>query len=229
MDWMSLRKRLGGPASSLGGRRRAERARWLSETFPDLAQMSVLDLGGAVYTWQRAPVRPKHVHVVNMTPGQLDVPEWAEFDLGDACALPPQIARRRYDLVFSNSVIEHVGGHERRERFAESVHQLSDAHWIQTPYRYFPVEPHWMAPGAQFLPVAGRAQVVRRWPLSYKRGRSADLALRTVLWVELLDRTQLRYYFPDSLIRTETVLGIPKSLIAYRTGRDDDGIARRTP
>jgi len=221
MDWLSLRKRLGGPVGSMGGRRRAERARWLTETFPDLAQMSVIDLGGSIVTWQRAPVRPKHVHVVNMQPSRFDMPEWAEFDLGDACALPPDIAGRRYDLVFSNSVIEHVGGHERRERFADSVHQLSDAHWVQTPYRYCPVEPHWMAPGAQFLPVAGRVQVVRRWPLSFRRGQPRETAVRAVLGIELLDRTQLRYYFPGSLIRTEWALGLPKSLIAYRTGRGD--------
>jgi hypothetical protein len=218
MDWFSLRKRLGGNPDSLGGRRREERARWLVETFPDLAQMSVIDLGGRIPTWQRAPVRPKHVHVVNMEPSRTDIPEWAEFDLGDACALPAQIAGRRYDLVFANSVIEHVGGHERRERFADSVHQLSDAHWVQTPYRYFPIEPHWMAPGMQFMPVAARAQLARQWPLSYGRGKSRDTALRTVLGVELLDRTQFRYYFPDSLMRTETILGVPKSLIAYRSG-----------
>ena len=113
---------------------------------------------------------PKHVHVVNVEPSRVDIPEWAEFDVGDACALPDHIARRRYDLVFSNSVIEHVGGHERRERFADTVHQLSDAHWVQTPYRYFPTEPHWMAPAAHYLPVAARAQVVRRWRLSFRPG-----------------------------------------------------------
>jgi hypothetical protein len=132
--------------------------------------------------------------------------------------LPAHIAKRRYDLVFSNSVIEHVGGHERRERFADSVHQLSDAHWVQTPYRYFPIEPHWMVPGMQFLPVTVRAELARRWPLSYGRGKPRQAMLTKVLRVELLDRTQFRYYFPDSLIRTETVMGVPKSLIAYRTG-----------
>jgi hypothetical protein len=211
---------LGGSRDSLGGRRRDERGRWLIETFPDLAQMSVIDLGGRIITWQRLPVRPKHGYVVNMQPPRADIPEWAEFDLGDVCALPAHIARRQYDLVFSNSVIEHVGGHERRERFADSVHQLSDSYWVQTPWRYFPIGPHWMAPGMQFLPVAVRVQVARRWPLSRERGKPRETAVQKVLGVELLDRTQLHYYFPDSPIRTETVFGIPKSLIAYRTGGD---------
>jgi predicted RNase H-like nuclease len=88
MDWLSMRQRLGGTRDSLGGRRRDERGRWLIETFPDLAQMSVIDLGGRIITWQRLPVRPKHVHMVNMQPPRADIPEWAEFDLGDVCALP---------------------------------------------------------------------------------------------------------------------------------------------
>ncbi len=229
MDWLSLRQRLGGTRDSLGGHRRDERRGWLIETFPDLAQMSVIDLGGRIITWQRLPVRPKHVYVVNMQPPTADIPEWAGFDLGDVCALPAHIARRQYDLVFSNSVIEHAGGHERRERFADSVHQLSESYWIQTPWRYFPIEPHWMAPGMQFLPVAVRVQVARRWPLSNERGKPRETAVRKVLGVELLDRTQLLCYFPDSLIRTETVCGIPKSLIAYRTGGDALGPGAAEP
>jgi len=43
-------------------------------------------------------------------------------------------------------------------------------------------------------------------------------AVRRVLQIELIDRTQMRSYFPDSALRTEWYYGIPKSLIAYRSG-----------
>ena len=85
--------------------------------------------------------------------------------VGDACSLPAELRGERFDLVYSNSVLEHVGGHDRRLAFAASVHELGDAHWIQTPYRYFPVEPHWLCPGLQLLPVRARAEVTLRWPL----------------------------------------------------------------
>ncbi|MGW0431123.1 class I SAM-dependent methyltransferase [Micromonospora sp. NPDC003197] len=210
----ALRFRLVDGADSWGGRRRERRAGWLAETFPDLAQMSIIDLGGRVETWARATVRPKHVHVVNLEPVPTEVPEWAEVDHGDACALPAHITNRRYDLVFSNSVLEHVGGHERRLRFAESVHRLADAHWVQTPYRYFPIEPHWIAPGMQFLPVRVRTTLARRWPLAHTPARSHEGALKQVLWTELVDKTQMRHYFPESRIRVERLAGLPKSLIA---------------
>ena len=208
-----LRDLLVDTDQSWGGRRRARRARWLADTFPNLADMTVIDLGGRVDTWQHAPVRPAHVHVVNLEAPPADLPDWAEVDHGDACQLPDRIAARRYDLVFSNSVLEHVGGHERRERFAEAVHQLADRHWIQTPYRHFPIEPHWIAPGMQYLPVSARARLALRWPLAHTRPRTRDEAVREVLWTDLVDYTQMRLLFPRSRILTERLAGLPKSLI----------------
>ena len=218
MNLHSLRWRLVDNPDSWGARRRERRSQWLAETFPDLTEMSVVDLGGRIGFWKQLPVQPKHVHVVNLEDAPAEIPEWAEVSHGDACQLPEEINARRYDLVFSNSVIEHVGGHERRLRFAESVHRLAPAHWVQTPYRYFPVEPHWIAPGMQFLPVAARREVARKWPLAYTPGRTKEEALSRVLWTELVDKTQMRSYFPDSVLRSEKVAGITKSLIAYRKG-----------
>jgi hypothetical protein len=212
-----LRHRLVDHDESWGGRLRARRWDWLLRTFPDLAQMSVLDLGGHPSTWTASDLHPKHVHVVNIEDLPTDVPDWVEVDRGDACALPEHIASRRYDLVFSNSVIEHVGGHERRVRFAESVHRLAPAHWVQTPYRYFPVEPHWVAPGMQFLPVRVRATLARRWPLAGIKAENLTVGLTSVLWTELIDRSQMSYYFPDSTIRSERIFGLTKSLIAVKT------------
>lgn len=217
MALRSIRERAVGGADSWGGRRRAQRWSWLFETFPDLDKMSVVDLGGDPATWRQSSIHPKHVHVVNIESLTPDVPDWIQVDHADACALPAAIASRRYDLVFSNSVLEHVGGHERRMRFAEAVHRLAPAHWVQTPYRYFPIEPHWIAPGMQFLPVRARVSVARRWPLAHVRSTSVRDALDGVLWTELVDRTQMRYYFPDSRIRAERLMGATKSLIAVKT------------
>lgn len=178
--------------------------------------MSVIDLGGRLSSWEHALVRPKHVHIVNLERESGEIPAWAEVDHGDACELPPAIRNRRHDLVFSNSVIEHVGGHERRLRLADAVHTLAESHWVQTPYRYFPVEPHWVAPAMQFLPVTVRATFASRWPLGHTPPANRAEALDSVLWVELLDRTQMRYYFPNSTLRVERFAGLTKSLIAVK-------------
>jgi hypothetical protein len=214
----SVRERVVDRNESWGGRRRARRWEWLVRVFPNLGEMSVIDLGGDAATWTRSPLHPQHVHVVNIDTPPTDVPDWITVDQGDACALPEAIASRRYDLVFSNSVIEHVGGHERRLRFAESVHRMAPAHWVQTPYRYFPVEPHWIAPGMQFLPVRARAGLARHWPLAHVKSADLHDALTGVLWTELLDRSQMRFYFPESQILNERLAGLTKSLIAVKKG-----------
>ena len=183
--------------------------------FPDLGSMKVLDLGGEVRSWKPAPVMPGHLTIVNLWSDQKsDSPTVTTFR-GDACDPPEELRRERFDLVFSNSVIEHVGGHDRCEAFAQSVRSMADRHWVQTPYRYFPIEPHWVFPGFQFLPVRAKVEVTRRWPLG-RRTADVDVAVESALSVQLLDVTAMRHYFPDSEIRRERLAGVTKSLIAVR-------------
>ncbi|MEW2144555.1 hypothetical protein AB0869_17275 [Micromonospora vinacea] len=54
--------------------------------------------------------------------------------------------------------------------------------------------------------------------MGHKPTRSHDAAIHQVLWTELLDRSQMRHYFPDSTMLVERVFGLPKSLIAVRSG-----------
>jgi hypothetical protein len=211
----ALRDRLVSAPGSVGERRRLKRWEWLAATFPDIASMNVLDLGGTVTSWMRAPVRPAGVHVVNLLPEDDGNLPWIRTSQGDACDLQPT-ARGHYDLVYSNSVLEHVGGHHQRERFAETVYAMAPAHWVQAPYRYFPVEPHWLFPGFQFLPPAARALVAMHWPLAARRPKDRVSALQSALGIELPTKSEMSLYFPGSEIRVERMLGLPKSLIAVR-------------
>jgi hypothetical protein len=213
----TLRNRFVDGPGSVGARKRAQRWEWLRETFPDISRMSVIDLGGTGESWQRAPVRPASVHVVNLEPGELgDLPTWIRADQGDACDLPDRILTGHYDLVFSNSVLEHVGGFARRTRFSETVRALADRHWVQTPYRYFPIEPHWLFPGFQFLPPSTRTRIAQWWPLAHIKATSWEDGLQGALSVELISRTEMAWLFPDSMIRYERMAGLVKSLIAVR-------------
>jgi hypothetical protein len=211
-----LRNRFVDAPGSLGDRARGKRWDALNAAFPDLATMRVIDLGGRADMWMRAPVRPVHVHLVNLEKQPGDLPDWITAEVRDIIKDSPDAAGERpgYDLAFSNSVIEHVGGFAQREAFARAVHALAPRHWVQTPYRYFPVEPHFLFPGFQFLPLTVRAGLLRRWPLVHSRPDTRERALEIALWVELLSRTELRVLFPESKIIKERIGGVPKSLIA---------------
>jgi hypothetical protein len=213
----AVRERFVDAPESLGERKRARRWSWLLQAFPEVESMSVIDLGGTAEAWLRAPVRPASLHVVNLEVRSEPVPSWIRSDQADACDLPPHIGNAKYDLVYSNSVIEHVGGHAQRMRFAEAVHKLASRHWVQTPYRYFPIEPHWLFPGFQFLPLNLRAHLSQRWPLVHTQSPTRDEGLRAAMGVELLSRSEMAFYFPDSVLRAERMLGAVKALIATKT------------
>lgn len=203
-------------AGSLSARARGNRWSELLRRFPDLASMRVLDLGGVPRQWVNRAVRPTQVVTVNLEEHPPASVDWVVPIRGDACGLSAELRRERFDLVYSNSVLEHVGGHARRLAFVDTVHAAAGHHWIQTPYRYFPIEPHWLFPGFQFLPLRARVAVSRRWQLGHIRSKDLSTALSDVAWVELIGLTEMRAYFPDSEIWSERLAGFTKSLVAVR-------------
>jgi len=222
-DSRALRNRFVDAPGSIGERLRAARWERFRRLFPNIGDMSVVDLGGTADMWLRAPLRARHVHLINLEPHPAGLPDWITAENADVTDAEVAAKLGRHDLVFSNSTIEHVGGHSQRRRFVAAVEQLAPLHWIQTPYRYFPVEPHFVAPGFQFLPLAARARLVRRWPLTHSRPGTPQEGMDAVINIELLTRAEMRYLFPGSLLLAERVLGLTKSLIAVRTERDPGG------
>ncbi|MEA2441398.1 MAG: hypothetical protein QOH76_2822 [Thermoleophilaceae bacterium] len=189
--------------------------------------MRVLDLGGEAHTWTGSDRRPREVTLLNI-PWKAEEqaarlegrPEgaWLKPVAGDACNPPEELLDQPFDLVYSNSVIEHVGGHQRRRAFAYYAQALGEHHWIQTPNRYFPLEPHWVCPGIHYLPPRARAAVTQVWPIGNYTHRRESLRQRMgdVLAVELLTASEMQYYFEASRIVRERVAGLAKSLIAVR-------------
>jgi hypothetical protein len=199
-------------AGSLAYRARQRRWSELALRFPDIASMTVLDLGGTGAAWQNSPLRPASVTVVNIEAVPDPGLDWVTVVRGDACEFT---SGERFDLVYSNSLLEHVGGHVNRIRLGEVIRAAAPAYWVQTPYRYFPIEPHWQFPGMQFLPMAARAQVSRRWPLGYIHSDEGN-AVDDCAWVELVGRAEMRRYFPDAELWSERFAGLTKSLVAIR-------------
>jgi SAM-dependent methyltransferase len=71
---------------------------------------------------------------------------------GDACELPFEDGA--FDIVFSNAVIEHVGGRERQRRLVSEALRVGRRAFITTPDRRFPVEVHTRLPLVHWLPAS---------------------------------------------------------------------------
>jgi SAM-dependent methyltransferase len=71
-----------------------------------------------------------------------------------------------FDLVYCSSVIEHVPP-ARRARFAAELRRVGQGWFVQTPARWFPIEPHSLLPAAHWLPPGLRR---RYWRLGAAGG-----------------------------------------------------------
>jgi ubiquinone/menaquinone biosynthesis C-methylase UbiE len=137
--------------------------------------------------------------------------EWATYIVGDGCHTDfPDAA---FDVVFSNSVIEHVGGIDRQRQFARECMRCGRVYFVQTPNKWFPVDTHTLMPFAHWLPQKVFRKLIRFSPrfLFFKTdpGDLADFSN-----MRLLGPRDLKELFPGAEIIKERFCGITKSLIA---------------
>jgi Methyltransferase domain len=186
----------------------------------------VLDIGGTRDYWRIVPdsdlaALGLSITVVNL-PGEPQGRDDEVFTFlrGDGCDLStfPDAA---FDLVHSNSVIEHVGDWSRMTAFATEVRRLAPAYYVQTPNFWFPLEPHYMRPFIHWIPEQVRACLLTVTRVGqYPRAVSMDQAMLFVQGNRLLTRPMLASLFPDARIMTERVALLPKSLMAIRAGAE---------
>ena len=199
---------------------RAKRMRRFLRTFPDAGKSRVLDVGGTAEIWELTPGAAGRVFLLNMPRAAADKEgTTAEVIYGDGCRLP--FADGAFDIVFSNSVIEHVGDGEAQQRFADETRRTGRGYWVQTPNRYFPVEMHLMTPFVHLLPRSWRAFIVRRftvwqWIHRPSPDRKRFYVEHFISDIRLLSAADMRRLFPDAVILRERFLLFTKSLVAYR-------------
>lgn len=186
---------------------------------PSGAPCRILDIGGTAGYWQAfgadIPWDRVSLTLTNLT-GQEATSASVETVVADARSMPG-FADGSFDIVHSNSVIEHVGKWRDMMAMAGEVRRLAPAYFVQTPYFWFPIEPHARTPFVQFLPepLRYRLFMLRRNGFYAKAG-TVSHAMEMIQDASLLDRSQMRALFPDADIRAERAFGLIKSLIAIR-------------
>src|SRR4051794_5565286 len=135
---------------------------------------------------------------------------------GDATDLS-EFADGSFDVVFSNSVIEHLQTRDNQAAMAAEVRRLAPVYWIQTPNFWFPVEPHFLTPGWHYLPVAVRVALLRRrrwgWRGPLREAAKAEEAVREI---RLMRGSELTRMFPEATLQRERIGPFVKSFVALR-------------
>jgi hypothetical protein len=123
---------------------------------------------------------------------------------------------QEFDVVFSNSVIEHVGTFADQQAMASEVRRVGRRYFVQTPNKYFPIEPHFLVPGFQFLPVRLRAGWLARRRIGwYPKAASYEAALAEVTQIRLLSLSEFQRLFPEGQLFRERFFGLTKSFVIY--------------
>lgn len=135
--------------------------------------------------------------------------------------------KNEYDIIFSNSVIEHVTVdkedvykiktnsefmllHGKGRNTLPMIRAKCDKYYVQTPYRYFIIESHsWQPIFIIFLPRTMQMSLIRFFNKFWPKQTSPDWNLLTVKEMKLL--------FPDAEIVREKSLFMTKSLIAIKS------------
>lgn len=194
---------------------RPRRKKAFMQLFPEVEQgAKVLDVGGTAGWWTQDFSENVNVSIVNIDDDlkQEVIRHGFRFYKADGRALP--FEDKEFELTFSNSVIEHVGDFADQARFAKEAMRCSHKLYLQTPNKWFPVEPHLMTIFIQWLPYKLARRMLRYGSLWGWIARPSQQQIdEFLLSTRLLTRSEMKQLFPNAEIREEKFLGMTKSFI----------------
>ncbi|MCF7818253.1 MAG: methyltransferase domain-containing protein [Kiritimatiellales bacterium] len=210
---------------SLSAKLRMKRMRFLDELIlsGDRMDLSLVDMGGTRSFWEmnlkhlKGAARLRRIDIYNLeveseTTSRIGSVEIREMQ-GNVTQLD-DVTDNQYDVAFSNSVVEHVGNLCQQYLFAQEIQRVAPYYVLQTPNRYFPLEPHFYVPFFPFIPLGIRTALHRRFRLGWYAPEPDELKARIDCdEIRLLTRKELALLFPKAGIRAERLGGLVKSFI----------------
>lgn len=217
-------------AKSFSANARMARGRVFRDSLSPTENDTILDLGGGTgeHISSLIPFRD-NVTIADLSENDLEVAAkkfgFRTFRFDGSDELP--FSDREFDILFCSSVIEHVTGpketvarlnsgkefHElaqtHQRKFANEIRRICSSYFVQTPYRYFPIESHtWFPVVFVFLPRKLQRHIIRAFNKFWPKRTQPDWHLLTV--------KEMKNLFPDAEIVREKKFGMTKSLIALR-------------
>lgn len=180
--------------------------------------IKILDIGGEIGYWKNIGWQNHNctIYLLNLDTGNTpeNMPGFCHVT-GNALHLPYQFGE--FDLVFSNSVIEHMGSIDKQRIFADEVKKVCTKYIIQTPSFWFPLEPHSLLPFFQFIPHAVRAYFIMWFTINYfPKASTYKEAIAVSKSTIMFTKKRFKKLFPDADIQVEWLLGLPKSYTAVK-------------
>jgi hypothetical protein len=193
---------------------RLKRMQRFERDFDITDQTRILDVGGTLYNWQFVRASPR-ITIVNLHQGPPSIPDNVVWLQADATSLP--FEDQSFDICYSNSVIEHLYSSAMQRSMADEIRRVSARYYVQTPNRYFPMEPHYLTPFVHWAPRAIRPVVGKYFTLwSWITRPSFQYCKELAEEIKLLSPSELQTLFPEADIWKERAVGLTKSIAAVK-------------
>ena len=202
---------------NLSGKSRQKKMEILNSTFPIDASTSVLDLGGQVDEISGQIIeshpKPESITVVNLLHEHLAEVrrQFPRVSVCNADARRLPFEDNSFDVVYSNAVIEHVGGLEDQQAMAKEVMRVGRTWFITTPNRWYPFEFHTRLPFVSWLPAPMMKRVMEVW--SYNHIQQCYQSGIRGRQIRLLTARGLKNLFPNSRVVHCRITMWPETLI----------------
>ncbi len=187
--------------------------------FSGLEKIEILDVGGTSYFWQHSALLSHpglRITLLNLYPVETSHPAIHAVQ-GDATDMR-EFEKGSFDLVFSNSVIEHLYTIEQQQKMASEIVRVGKSYFIQTPNVYFPIEAHYALPFAQYYPKGLLHLILTKTKFSRLKKWSSAEASQYIAEIRLLNAQEMKALFPGASLLKEKVLGLTKSITAHNLG-----------
>jgi hypothetical protein len=206
--------------STMRRRRAAPLARLIERIYLEKGHCSIADLGGTERYWNVLDPAFLRRHACRITLVNLSTPPIKNavvFDSRRDDVTAVATDDNSFDIVHSNSVLEHLGDWRHMLMFSAEVRRLAPRYFVQTPNFWFPWEPHFGTLFFHYLPRPMQLSLLQARDLGFFT-RCADLsdAIAAIDSIRLLDAKMMRYLFPEARIVREKFFGLTKSLIAIK-------------
>jgi ubiquinone/menaquinone biosynthesis C-methylase UbiE len=198
---------------SIGNKFRNKRFVYFERLISNLPRpIHILDVGGTEDFWINRGYNKKEDVKITLLNLKTIITNYNNITsiVGDATDLS-LFKEDHFDIVFSNSVIEHLHNFKNQQKMAQEVQRVGIYHFIQTPNKYFLIEPHFLFPLFQFLPKSLKYLLLTKTKLSRGKKWNKKFAKEYIQEIRLLSLKEMKYLFPNSKNKTERFLGMSKS------------------
>ena len=197
---------------------RKKRMRTFFQILKPIENATILDVGGNIFHWSLVKGKLK-IAILNIELPRNYGQEYknnVKFVLGNGLSLP--FRNNSFDIGYSNSVIEHLETLENQKQFAKEIMRVGKNIFVQTPNKYFFIEPHILTPFIHYLPKGIQRKLLRNFTIWGLIARpSQQYCIKHVIdEIRLLSYKELRLLFPNCSIIKEKFLFFTKSFYIIR-------------